>query len=383
MEYIKIICLISIIKLCNSNNNNDDIYEISEIKKLENKLICLENEQLYKYQMQLIKNALNNEVIVNSNQYINYFVDKQNKIKDMLPQQLLISSMIDYISNKKWNQDLVDIVPIIISKIVEHKLVVFEIFDDYFLEHNQTYNNEFTRCIYLKLDSQHYQSITKHPNLELTKQSQFNNSLIKTDLTDINSNIKKINNGKKKCKHCGIFGHTTDTNKNCLKYEEKSEIKKIKREPLELADNITLLTNENNITNQVKSNTPKKRDRNSSGSPKKKKQKYEFKIEYPFEASLKEKEILTDYNSALAIFQNMKEQYKKIIKTENIKNAENNTNNESNKKKEYESSIFKRLKKLHSQYEEIDSQKVVIGFYGGNFENFLILFYVHILINII
>jgi hypothetical protein len=64
MEYIKIICLILIIKLCNSNNNNDDIYEISEIKKLENKLICLENEQLYKYQMQLIKNALN-QIYVN------------------------------------------------------------------------------------------------------------------------------------------------------------------------------------------------------------------------------------------------------------------------------------------------------------------------------
>jgi hypothetical protein len=38
MEYIKIICLIVIIKLCNSNNNNYDVYEISEIKKLEYKL---------------------------------------------------------------------------------------------------------------------------------------------------------------------------------------------------------------------------------------------------------------------------------------------------------------------------------------------------------
>lgn len=61
MEYIKIICLIVIIKL--SNSSNYDIYD-SEITKLENKLIYLENEQLYKYQMKLIKNTLN-QVYVN------------------------------------------------------------------------------------------------------------------------------------------------------------------------------------------------------------------------------------------------------------------------------------------------------------------------------
>ena len=31
MEYIKIICLILIIKLCNSNNNNDDIYNFDDV----------------------------------------------------------------------------------------------------------------------------------------------------------------------------------------------------------------------------------------------------------------------------------------------------------------------------------------------------------------
>ncbi len=304
-----------------------------------------------------LKNALNNEVIDNYNEYVNYFVDKPNKFTQ---QKLVINCMIDYISNKKWNQDLVDIVPIIISKITKHRLIVFEIIDDYFYEHDQTYSKEFTQCIYLKLDSQHYQSITKHPDLELTNQSQLKKILNETDSTDININKKNNNNG-------------TDTNKNCLKYKEKSSKKEIKTESLELVENITT-TNKNynlNITNQeVISNnisTPKKKYRNSSGSPKPKKRKNENVLKYEFyhETSLEEKEIKEDFDSALNIFNNMNATYTQINNKKDITDTEN-------KKKEVESSIFTRLKKLHSQYKEIDSQKVNIGLYGGNFDNFLI-----------
>ncbi len=74
-----------------------------------------------------------------------------------------------YIFEKKWNQSLVDLVPVALSKITKHKIIIFKILgNNKFFEIDQTFDSSYVNCIYLKLHANHYDSIFVVPSLEQT-----------------------------------------------------------------------------------------------------------------------------------------------------------------------------------------------------------------------
>jgi hypothetical protein len=173
------------------------------------------NENLYTN----LKNLISNEILNHANEYIDFSVTTQSD-NQISRQQQLINSMQQYIFDKFWNQDLVDLMPVLISKIIKHKLKIFKIINNQlFQEYDISYDYSYHQIIYLKLDFQHYQSITIYET-----NGPLNTSIDQLSTTIITSNLNQstytLDKAKNVCKYCNLTGHSKYTSKNCLKYND-------------------------------------------------------------------------------------------------------------------------------------------------------------------
>jgi hypothetical protein len=155
-----------------------------------------------------LKNMISNEILNNGNEYIEYSISNQEN-QDLASRLIVFNnSMQEFIFNKYWNQDLVDIMPLLISKIIKYRLKIFKLFhNNLFQQYDVSYNQTFTDTIYLKLNFNHYQAI----NIINNNIDQLSTSIIATNLNKTSQQI---------CIHCNQPGHQKYTNKNCLKYNQ-------------------------------------------------------------------------------------------------------------------------------------------------------------------
>ena len=103
------------------------------------------------------------------NHYNDLTTSLANEIMNHLPEyrqfstvdsDQLLNECQEYLFNKKWELDLVDLIPLIISKIIKHKIIVFQkINNNQFSETIQTYDEAYDNTIYLKLEGDHYEAI--------------------------------------------------------------------------------------------------------------------------------------------------------------------------------------------------------------------------------
>ncbi len=160
---------------------------------------------------------ISNEILNNGHEYIEFSISNQEN-QDIVSRITNFNiSMQEFIFNKFWNQDLVDIIPLLISKLIKYRIKIFKIFqNNLFQEYVISYQNTFTDTIYLQLNFNHYQAIniinqSNHYN-------QFNNTIddLSTSIiaTNLNQTMHQI------CRYCNQPGHQKYTNRNCLKYNQ-------------------------------------------------------------------------------------------------------------------------------------------------------------------
>jgi hypothetical protein len=152
-----------------------------------------------------------------------------------------------YTYNKQWNHQLVDIIPIIISKVIKYKIIIYKIMNqNRFIEQHVTFDDTYQNTIQLVLYNNHYNSIrnssTNNQTIQTTtptKRTIINN---KTQSKKAKTTQQKKSNENLICKYCNKKGHQMYTNQACDKYDDYKNKKKIQNYE-------SCITNENNFTN--------------------------------------------------------------------------------------------------------------------------------------
>jgi histone H3 len=129
-----------------------------KVKQVEGDGHCLIYSVLNSFYGHIDKNKyiqflhqLSNEFLNHSTEYVQ-FTDLNNEQLSKASQK--------YTFDKEWNQDFLDLVPIAISKITKHKIIIFKIINsEKILEIEQTFDESYQECLYIKLESNHYDSV--------------------------------------------------------------------------------------------------------------------------------------------------------------------------------------------------------------------------------
>lgn len=163
-----------------------------------------------------------------TNELINHVHEYHDYTFDSTIEQLSQASQ-NYTYNKEWNQQLVDIIPIIISKVIKHKLIIYKIINqNRFVESHVTFDDSYQQNIQLVLYNNHYNSIrrvfTNITNIQTTTPTKRNNK----NNNQPNSKKTKNSNNNIVCKYCNKVGHQKYTSQFCDKYDDYINKKKIK-----------------------------------------------------------------------------------------------------------------------------------------------------------
>jgi hypothetical protein len=127
---------------------------------------------------------LTNELFDHIHEYSEYTNDLSYNDLSQASQQ--------YAYNKRWDQQIVDLIPVIVSKIIKHRIIIYKIMNqNRFTESLISFDSSYNKQIHLVLYNEHYNSIRN------ITQSNQDNIITTTNPVKRNSNYTNELNPKR------------------------------------------------------------------------------------------------------------------------------------------------------------------------------------------